>query len=160
DDVDLGAPKSIDAGNGAVMLDGRVNHLADDGTGKKVHVGRSMPVQTLHADYDRLKLAQYYVDPKLGPMVKLELAERPILAAKAKMTGKTEQAVRQDVTDVKVPLPHVDVKDGRAAGAKGLQAQSAKQALAVAQALVPGATLERLSAPSYASPGQTDLQYH
>src|SRR5207248_7192298 len=52
------------------------------------------------------------------------------------------------------------VKDGKAIGAEGIQQEAAKRALEIASELVPGAKVEALSAPSYASPGQADLQYH
>jgi len=126
DGVDLGTPKKLDLGDGAELLSARVTHLAGS-----VPVGAPMPLEALHAEYDRVKQVQYFVDPRLGPMVKLELVERPILAAKAAMTGGSEAAVRHDVTDHKVPVD-----------------------------FVPGAELEVLSAPSYASPGQSDLRYH
>ena len=158
--VDLGAPRLIALGGDATMLDGETRHLADDGTGKLVHVGRPTRIQTLHTEHDRLKLAQYYVDPKLGPMVRLDLVERPILAAKASMTGESEQAVRYDVGDLRVPLPKVTVKDGQVLGADELDGDARAHALKIAEAATPGAKVSVLSAPSYASPGQSDLRYH
>ncbi len=155
DGVDLGDPKELALGGGSTMLGAHINHLAGG-----VPVGGALPLEALHSDFDRLKLAQYFVDPKLGPMVKLELAERPLLAAKAAMTGSAEHAVRFDVTDLKVPLPAVTVEGGKAKGADGLVATAAAEALKAAGAALPGAKLQVLSAPSYASPGQTDLRYH
>lgn len=160
DGVDLGAPKLVELAGDAQMIDGKVSHLADDGTGKKVHVGRPTPVQTLHTDHDRMKLAQFYVDPKLGPMVRLELVERPIIAAKNAMTGGAESALRLDVADLRVPLPKVTVKDGQVVGADDVDADARTHALEIALAASPGAKVSVLSAPSYASPGQADLRYH
>lgn len=159
-DVDLGLPKSLELSGDATMIDSTSSHLADDGTGKMVPVGKPARIQTLHTEHDRLKLAQFYVDPKLGPMVRLELAERPIIAAKNALTGGTESALRQDVTDLRVPLPKVTVKDGKVVGAEGLDEDARAHALKIAQAAAPGAKVAVLSAPSYASPGQSDLRYH
>ncbi|MBK7861027.1 MAG: hypothetical protein IPJ65_20955 [Archangiaceae bacterium] len=158
--VDLGDVALTPLGPGAEMLDSHVRHLAPDAAGKAVPVGRAMPMQSLHTDFDRLKLACYVVDHKRGPLVRLSTVERPLRIAKAALTGEPSSLTTQDVADVKVPLPRVKLAHGKVQGAQDLQARAAALAVRQAQALLPGAKVETLSAASYASPGQADLQYH
>lgn len=111
------------------MVDAVIRHAVTKG-GKKVGVGESFDSQYLKLPYDRLKLAEYFVDPEKGPMVRFSRQFRPPL----RFAPGRLRDFRRDVTDA--PL------DRGADFAKALKD-----------------TVE-LGRPCGASSGQSDLYYH
>jgi len=146
-----------------VMFDAKTDHAVVAKDGSIAGVGKVHPNQIFHTNYDVAKIVEHYEDPLLGPMVKLENIERPILAAKAILSEGLEGTyphenkalVRRDVGEVRVELPFTDDMSPEQLIAKAKTIDTN----ALADAAV-GEGAHRLGAPSFASPGQSDLMHH
>jgi hypothetical protein len=154
-----------------VMFDAKTDHAVLDSSGQTTLIGKVHPNQILHLDHDLAKLAIYYQDPMQGPMVRFEDVERPIMAAKGTVLAdeiayKNENyaLVRKDLAEVKValPLPTTLSPDELQAKAKDLDTSllAAKQAKLALKERGIDAELTKLGSPVFASPGQSDLQFH
>lgn len=87
--------------------------------------------QYLQLDYDRAKVADYYIDPEKGPMIRMQEAARPALA----FAPDSPKVIRKDVDDFPIlrdKTPEEQLPEG----------------------------VRPLGKPTGASPGQTDLYYH
>ncbi len=80
---------------GRTMVDARIRH-AVRGEGP---VGGDFASQYLKLDYDRAKVALYYIDPVQGPMVEMAEQVRPALA----FAPGSPAVRRRDIRDVPVP---------------------------------------------------------
>jgi hypothetical protein len=118
----------VELPGGAMMIDATVHHTAVS-DGETTQVGEDFENQFLALDYDRAKLAFYYRDPNLGPMVRLTAQARPPLM----FAPGEPRVVRLDVTDLKVPRR----------GKRVAELEDAR----------------RLGKPAGASSGQSDLYY-
>ena len=154
-----------------VMYDAKTDHAVVAENGQTTLVGKVHPNQVLHVDHDLAKLAIFYRDPLLGPMVRFEDIERPVMAAKGTVLAdeiayKNEnyELVRKDLAEVKVelPLPASLSPDELQAKAKTLDIPglARKQAAVALEARGLKAELTTLGSPVFASPGQSDLQFH
>ena len=112
------------------MIDAKTQHAVNE-NGVLTTLDSVFPNQYLQLDYDRAKVANYFVDEELGPMVQMKLDARPALA----FSPQSPNVLRQDVSDIKISRDS-DVKEQ----------------------LPDGAVV--LGQPSGASSGQTDLFYH
>jgi hypothetical protein len=149
-----------------VMFDAKTDHAISN-NGARQAIGKVHPNQILHLDYDLAKVGTYYDDPMRGPMVKLELVERPIPAAKGLALAdevkypENHNLTRLDVPEVKVPLPFEPGMSPEEIIAKAKTLDIPHLAEEAIRAKVgPDADLMRLDAQTFASPGGTDLQYH
>lgn len=128
--------QKVPLGQGATMLDGKSHHAV-----AATPVGEALPNQILSLSHDRAKVVHYAVDPERGPLVKMTLQERPVLAVRrlalaseCPVANDQPDWLRYDVEDVALPR---DVP---------------------AAAQLAGA--EALGSPSTASAGQSDLKIH
>lgn len=154
-----------------VMYDAKTDHAVLGADGQANLIGKVHPNQVLHVDHDLAKVAVYYLDPLRGPMVKLEPLERPVMAAKGTALAgeiayenENYALVRDDLVEVKVQLPlPIDLSPS--------ELQQASKALDIPKLAHDGVTqalssrgvkadLAALGAPVFASPGQSDLQFH
>lgn len=78
------------------MVDARAYNIMDTPEGEKT--GETYDSEYLSTKYDRAKLAIYYRDPQIGPMVRLELQSKPILA----FAPEEPNILRFDVEDIKI----------------------------------------------------------
>lgn len=115
------------------MVDARIRH-AVKGEGP---VGGDFASQYLKLDYDRAKVALYYLDSEQGPMVEMTEQVRPALA----FAPGSPAVRRRDLRDVPVP--------------RGLDAMIASGALEKMFG-----RLGSLAPGNAASSGQSDLFYH
>lgn len=154
-----------------VMYDAKTDHAVIGEDGQASLIGKVHPNQVLHVDHDLAKVAVYYLDPLRGPMVKLEPIERPVMAAKGtaladQIAYKNENyaLVRDDLVEVKVPLPLPITLSPSELQQASAQLDIPKIAQdGVSQALSARgvkAELSTLGSPVFASPGQSDLQFH
>ncbi len=112
------------------MVNAKTRHAVNE-NGTLTTLDKEFPNQYLQLDYDRAKVAQYYMDDKLGPMVAMTSQARPALA----FAPESPNVVRKDVGDIKIERD------------KEISEQlSGNQRV--------------LGAPSGASAGQSDLYYH
>lgn len=112
------------------MVDSECRHAVDKNGEITVLEGRFLS-QYLQLDYDRAKLADYYLDPERGPMISLQTEARPVLA----FSPGSPEVLRLDVQDLRL----FRNREPR-------------------EQLPPGA--RALGRPTGASPGQSDLYYH
>lgn len=129
-DVVLRKREEVPFSDESRMIKARTSHAVNN-NGTITPLEAEFPNEYLQLDYDRAKVATYYVDEKLGPMVQMKSQARPALA----FAPGVENVVRKDVSDIKLSR------------GQSLEDQ-----------LPPGA--RSLGAPTGASPGQTDLFYH
>lgn len=114
----------------ARMVDATTSHAVNK-NGVITTLTAEFPNQYLQLDYDRAKVATYYVDAKKGPMIQMKTEARPALA----FAPQSPNVLRKDVSDIKVS------RDKE-----------------IAEQLPHGA--RSLGEPTGASAGQTDLYYH
>lgn len=112
------------------MIDAKTQHAVNE-NGVITKLDNVFTNQYLQLDYDRAKIANYYVDAERGPMVQMKLDVRPALA----FSPNSPNVLRQDVSDVKLSRQ------------EDVQEQLPEGAVVLGQ-------------PSGASSGQTDLYYH
>ena len=137
--------RSIDVGEGLVFRNAWASHLGPSGE----VVGRPYRIQFLHVPHDLTKVVRYAKDPIHGARVALQSRPRVPLAVKALAL----QAELQSEL-VRPVLLDVEERVVRVGGPAAVEAELADWAKGQ------GAALERLGAPSDASPGQSDLRYH
>jgi hypothetical protein len=87
--------------------------------------------QYLQLDYDRVKLADYYLDPDKGPMIRMQSVARPALA----FAPDSLKVVTRDIQDLPISRD-----------------KTPQEQLPVG--------VRALGKPTGASPGQSDLYYH
>ena len=112
------------------MIDAKTKHAVNK-NGVITTLDKEFPNQYLQLDYDRAKVATYYIDPERGPMVEMKSDVRPSLA----FAPDSPSVLRRDVEDIKIERD------------KGLEEQ------------LPAGT-RPLGKGGGASAGQTDLYYH
>lgn len=149
-------PENFVAHGPAAEVDGaawieRQNHRLPKGSlveGKTVHtqrvgqpVGKEFANQLLSLDYDRAKIVDYFIDPQLGPLVRFQAAERPVLAVKGSLLYEEQRTPGWKENNA---LRRLDVEDIQVARGEG----------------PPSKDLEKLGEPCGASSGQCDLYYH
>lgn len=88
----------VPLGEGLEMMDARIQHAVRDTAGK-TPLEPSFASQYLRTDYDRAKVAVYYLDPEKGPMVEMTPQARPALA----FAPGDLKVVRRDLRDLQVP---------------------------------------------------------
>ena len=143
----------IPLGEDLEMVDARIQHAAWDGA-KQVSLPPVFSSQYLRTDYDRAKVAVYYLDPKNGPMVEMTPQARPALA----FAPGEPKVVRRDLRDLKVAKLAKNrerpfIVPDRATPL--LQTDWVRQAVGNPCAGLP----HRLAQHSAASSGQSDLFY-
>lgn len=154
-----------------VMYDAKTDHAVVGADGKAKLIGKVHPNQVLHVDHDLAKVAVYYVDPLRGPMVRMEPIERPVMAAKGtaladEIAYKNENyaLVRDDLWELKIPLPLPITLSPAELQAKSAALDIPKLAAdGVLQAVAErglDAQVRTLGSAVFASPGQSDLQFH
>lgn len=144
--------RRVSLGEVGEMMDAEIQHAVVDGP-TRTSLPDIFPSQYLRMNYDRAKIALYYPDPQLGPMVEMRAQARPPLA----FAPGNLAPVRRDLRDVRVSknpysaqasqtLPnHLDFDWGH----------PVKREL---QSTFEG-VLHQLSNPNAASSGQSDLFY-
>lgn len=142
---------------GGVLFDATTDHAVLE-DGKAVAVGQPHPNQLLHLDYDLAKVGVFYSDPLLGPMVEFRSYERPVLAAK----DEGSALMRKDVSEIRVELPYPKSEDPGALidSARNMEIDERAEAAVSSVFKDRGARVQRLGEPTFASPGQCDLQFH
>ena len=116
------------------MIDATTSHAVNEG-GTITTLETKFANQYFQTDYDRAKVAVFFLDPEKGPMIEMTTQVRPALA----FAPESPRVVRQDVTDLKIG------RDGDAASQLSEQFK--------------GSVFE-LGSKTPASSGQTDLYYH
>jgi hypothetical protein len=154
---------------GATMFDAQTDHVSIGDDGARTLLGKAHPNQLLHVPHDLAKLVRYVVDPARGPLVALEPIERPLLAAKGTVLAgelaypdEDHRLVRPELPELVVPLG-LDASQGLEALRKqAAQIDGPARAKAVVDAALAGegASAKALGAPTFASPGQSDLRLH
>ena len=129
-DVVAVARKEVSMSDQSRLVDVQAKHAVNK-NGVITELDGQFPSQYLQLDYDRAKVAQYYIDPEKGPMVKMKEEARPALA----FAPDSPKVVRRDVQD----LPISRDKPAEDQLPDGVRA---------------------LGKPTGASPGQSDLYYH
>lgn len=81
----------------ASMIDAKTKHAVND-HGQITTVGKEFPNQYLKLDYDRAKVATYYIDPEKGPMVQMSSGARPALA----FAPEGPKVIRKDFEDLPI----------------------------------------------------------
>lgn len=122
--------REVNLDSGSRMVDAKTKHAFND-NGQVTAVGKEFPNQYLKLDYDRAKLATYYIDPENGPMVHMSSSARPALA----FAPESPKVIRKDFEDVPIS------RDREALGQMPEGTRSLGQA-------------------GGASAGQSDLYYH
>ncbi len=147
-------------GGEATFIATQTKHITTDGSAP---AGKSVPNQLFSVNFDRAKSVQFYNDPDKGPMVKMEWAERPLMAAKglARKPGVTypkenSDLARLDTTDLKVGITNDKGETLKPADVKG-RVKATVDAWAQQQG---AKSVVELGEPTYASPGQSQLKYH
>lgn len=112
------------------MVNAKTKHAVNE-NGTITSLDKEFPNQYLQLDYDRAKVAQYFFDEKLGPMVAMTPQVKPALA----FAPESPNVIRKDVSDIKIDRSK-DISE---------QLEGRQRVL---------------GAPSGASAGQTDLYYH
>lgn len=79
------------------MVDAKTKHAVNK-NGVITTLDKEFPNQYLQLDYDRAKLAVYYVDPERGPMVQMNSEARPALA----FAPESPKVIRKDVQDIQI----------------------------------------------------------
>lgn len=95
DSAEVVSSEEVALESGRAMVDARIRH-AIRGQGP---VGGDFASQYLKLGYDRAKVALYYIDPDLGPMVEMAPQVRPALA----FAPGSPLVKRRDLRDVPVP---------------------------------------------------------
>lgn len=122
--------EEISVADRSQMVDALTRH-AVNANGSITTLQQEFPNQYLRLDYDRAKIATYYLDPERGPMVQLSTEARPALA----FAPESPKVLRQDVGDIAISRDQDPLEQ-----------------------MPPGARL--LGKAGAASAGQSDLYYH
>jgi hypothetical protein len=135
-----------------------VSNVSHDRADRSTPVGHAYSNELFHTDYDLAKVAIYYMDPKLGPMVRMEPVERPVMAIKgtnlvAECRYKDENVdlVREEAPEVRVAVDEA-VGSSSETAAASVREELRRRGLAVEP--------RKLCEHTDASGGQTDLRYH
>lgn len=89
--------KEIPLDSHSRMIDAKTKHAVNE-NGSITTLQNEFPNQYLQLDYDRAKLATYYIDPDKGPMVQLSVEARPVLA----FAPESPKVLRKDVQDIPI----------------------------------------------------------
>ena len=142
----------LDLGEVGKIVDARIQHAVKsrESTTSLPHI---FPSQYLQTNYDRAKVALYYPDPKLGPMVEMKPQARPTLAF---ALGELK-VIRRDLRDVRVNKdPYfIGLPQTPPDHLMAVPSHPVKREL---QSTFDG-VLHQLAKPNAASSGQSDLYY-
>ena len=129
-DVTCTQREAVELSEDSRMVNAKTRHVVNEND-LYVELDKEFPNQYLQLDYDRAKVANYYVDSERGPMIQMSAQARPALA----FAPDSPQVVRQDVSDLKLSRDRE-----------------------IGEQLPSGTRL--LGNPSGASAGQSDLNYY
>lgn len=97
--------RRVSLGEGLVMVDARIQHMVLEGW-VWTPLEPTFASQYLRTDYDRAKVAVYYLDTEKGPMVEMTPQARPALA----FAPGNLKVVRRDLRDLQVPKSMNDLR--------------------------------------------------